>query len=301
MYIGCYRNWSYRKSIINGSQSCFCCNFIEITNTNLDSNGGAIEFTNTVNVTLTSCLFRRNTAYKHGGVISLKTSGSIVIQSCTFEDNKASSSSSSASLLDEKTQCRGGAIFLTQVSGSSSPINIDGCTFKTNIAHDAYAIYIELEESESTATVTYTISNNKFINNYNGDSSSSSCTGSNIASEITTITTEDIEQSNTFEASIYGQGCQHFYHVDVKGDKLPDPTAKPDPTVKPYPTVKPDPSYPGSNIIDFGTPNEESIDRCEIIKDPTKEDEQNMAVHVLSTKFEKIDHDEGVAIHLENC
>ena len=62
-------------------------------------------------------------------------------------------------------------------------------------------------------------------------------------------------------------------------------------------------SHPNSkvDIIDFGTPNEESIDRCEIIKDPTKEDEQNMAVHVLSTKFEKIDHDEGVAIHLENC
>ena len=264
------------------------CNFIDITSTNAGSSGGAVAFTKTVSVTLTNCLFRKITAYKHGGAVSLKTSGNIVIQSCTFEDNRASSSSSSSSLLAEKTQSRGGAIFLTQVSGSSSSVEIDGCTFKTNIAYDAYAIYIEYESSESNTANTYTITNNKFINNYNGVSSSSSCTGSIIASEITTITEEDIKKSNVFEASIYGQGCEHFYHVDGKGDKLPNPTAKPDP------------SNPGGSIIEWGEP-EITNDRCEFVYDPNKEEERNIAVQILSTTFEKMDNNEGGAIHLQNC
>ncbi|KAK8840437.1 hypothetical protein M9Y10_030642 [Tritrichomonas musculus] len=269
------------------------CNFFDITSANAASNGGAVAFTKTVSVTLASCLFRKNTAHKHGGAVSLKTSGNIVIQSCTFEDNKASSSSSSSSsLLAEKAQCRGGAIFLTQVSGSSSSVKIDDCTFKTNTAHDAYAIYIERESTESTATNTYTITNNKFINNYNGDSTSS-CTGSIIASEVTTITKEDIEKSNVFEASIYGQGCAHFYHVDGKGDKLPNPTAKPDP------------SNPGSNVIEWGDSSQPEVDvsdnRCHIVKDPNVEADKNIAVQIVATKFTNMKNEEGGAIHLENC
>ena len=100
------------------------CKFIDITSTDATSNGGAVSFINSVNVTLANCLFRRNKACKHGGAVSIKVSGNVVIQSCTFEENRASSASSSASLLDEKTACRGGAIFLSQVSGSTSTITI---------------------------------------------------------------------------------------------------------------------------------------------------------------------------------
>lgn len=174
---------------------------------------------------------------------------------------------------------------MSQVSGSTSTITIEGCNFRSNLAFDAYAIYIE----NADATVTYKIVNNKFTNNFNGDTTQQS-TGAVIASEVKSLNSKEILSMNEFSNDVYGKGCEKLYFVDQKGDKLPDPTPLPSPTLP-----------LSSTTIEWDEKKEDNNIRCDKEMNPEKEEERNVVVIIKTTEFNTMTNEKGAAIHLKNC
>ena len=103
----------------------------------------------------------------------------VEIIDCLFEHKIAHHLSDSSNLLFDnyfhpKTKRRGGAIYINPTYHQESlecssyqydhmsNVKIYNCTFKSNQAHDEYAIYIEGEDTE----IEYVIINNDFIDYY---------------------------------------------------------------------------------------------------------------------------------------
>lgn len=282
------------------------CNFNDIKNLNSKKpyhQGGAVQcgfnkdFCN-LDLYITNCVFKGNQAFKHGGALAVQIQGSLTIQNTTFEENRANCNTNAKLLAfhdytDNKVEGRGGAIYLNPtfaVEGddekSMVKVIINNCTFKRNVAFDGYAIYIE---GENGAKTTYTFTNNFFINNYNGHDSSQ---GGIIVSEITTITEDQIINSNNnnvFSNKDNGLNASTFVYVDHSGLPFPDPTMTPLPT-----------NSDGSNSEIWK--QEENVDkRVEVEKDPSNLNEQNVVLKVEATKFESMNELNGSAIHLVNC
>lgn len=117
-------------------------------------------------MTLSNSILKGNKASKYGGAVAIAVNNQININNCTFEENRADNQKDSgSSLLEEKADGRGGAIFICtkykdkQVADS---LIIEDCTFRKNAAFDDYGIYIDGEEMPTGTT---SIKNNKFFDN----------------------------------------------------------------------------------------------------------------------------------------
>ena len=157
------------------------------------SNGGAIQFGfssdfNQNDLILSNCHFRYNQAGKNGGAVAIQTFGSVTIRSCLFEDNKANSNHESSIKLLADKEGRGGALFISigNATDHAERLVIKQCTFKRNVAYDAYSIYIEGENSDAV----FEITGNEFFDNYNLPNAQSSV--SSFASEVTCIAKVEI-------------------------------------------------------------------------------------------------------------
>lgn len=150
------------------------CSFLDVYNmktSSPNSNGGAINFgfikdLAQVYLTLSNSILKGTKASKHGGAVAIAVNNQINIKNCTFEENRADNQKDSgSSLLEEKADGRGGAIFICtkykdkQVADS---LIIEDCTFRKNAAFDDYGIYIDGEEMPTGTT---SIKNNKFFDN----------------------------------------------------------------------------------------------------------------------------------------
>lgn len=222
------------------------CTFVDIKNerqTSSASYGGAIQFgfgnyLSSLALTISNCIFKENKAYMHGGALAIQTENTVLITNCTFENNVANtkSSSSSSSLLEDKTDGKGGAIYLNpsftqnNVDKTMTQATIEDCKFVTNSADGGYAVYIDGKEDAETA---FSITNNKFYSNHNGKGGE--YTHAAIDSEVYVLNKQQIESGNEFSTVENGSGSKLIIFVDHSGNLLPDPTSTPRATQPPTP------------------------------------------------------------------
>lgn len=221
------------------------CTFVDIKNerqTNSAAYGGAIHFgfgnyLSSLTINISNCVFNENKAYMHGGALAIQTESTVFITNCTFENNFANTkSSASSSLLEDKIDGKGGAIYLnpsfTQNNADKIMIQatIENCKFIKNSADGGYAIYIDGKED---ATTSFSITNNKFFSNHNGKGGE--CTHAAIDSEVHVLDKQKIENENEFSTLENGSGSKLIIFVDHSGNLLPDPTSTPRATHPPTP------------------------------------------------------------------
>lgn len=249
-----YGGWIGIKFIELGSLLFRECKFINnyaITNKSasrpslgnkeyFNGDGGALQLgsicgMNDMQVHFMDCTFKGKRANKHGGAISIQTYDMVYIEYCIFEDNVANYDSSSSKLLNDnyfdfKSEGRGGAIYVNPAysydpSGEchlpSAPMTncvIDNCRFKSNKAHDGYAIYIEGDDPNTK----FDIKLNNFIDNYNENNHKVTVLTMVhvISTEIWRLSVEQIKTDNTFsyteQINVKEVSCgDHYGHTQT--------------------------------------------------------------------------------------